>query len=168
MVTDRIRQIIEIIGIATIIASLVFVGMQLLLDRRVAMADQYFNRIEAQRATLRTRLESDAYFVNQEEMWELGIRPDWWNESSDVAVLVRESKLSARSLYYQITVAEITLLDHDSNYFQYQQGLLDTWNRDRAAIRTAIRNSEVTKNVFLNTRRRIGQIFREIAQDSGL
>ena len=71
MNSDKIRQIIEAIGISAVVASLIFVGMQLLLDRRIAVADQYFNRAEAQRENLRTRTESEAFFANQEEMWEL-------------------------------------------------------------------------------------------------
>ena len=44
------KDIVEIVGIFAVVASLIFVGMQLMLDRKVALAEQYFNRAESVKA----------------------------------------------------------------------------------------------------------------------
>lgn len=69
------RDFAEIFGAVAVTASLLFVGQQLHLDRKVALADQYFNREESAKADRRSLLESDAYFQDIEESWSLGWRP---------------------------------------------------------------------------------------------
>ena len=53
------RQIIESIGLFSIVASLIFVGVQLRLDGRIALAEVYSMRTESRRADLRAILESE-------------------------------------------------------------------------------------------------------------
>lgn len=61
------KYIVEIAGIFAVVVSLIFVGMQLQLDRKVALADQYFNRAESAKADRRALLESDDYTQFVEE-----------------------------------------------------------------------------------------------------
>ena len=44
------RKILEIVGVLSVVASLLFVGMQLLLDRRITTAEQYQNRAESRKS----------------------------------------------------------------------------------------------------------------------
>ena len=53
------KEIIEAIGILSIIASLIFVGLQLRLEGRLALADAYATRAESRMSTLRALLESE-------------------------------------------------------------------------------------------------------------
>ena len=61
------KELAEIVGIFAIVASLIFVGLQLRLEHKVAMADQYFNRAETVKEDYRTRLLSPEYFRVVEE-----------------------------------------------------------------------------------------------------
>ena len=54
------KELVEIVGIFAVVASLILVGMQLQLDRKVALAEQYSNRAESVKADRRVILESDA------------------------------------------------------------------------------------------------------------
>lgn len=47
------KELVEIVGIFAVVASLIFVGMQLQLDRKVALAEQYSNRAESVKADRR-------------------------------------------------------------------------------------------------------------------
>ena len=76
MKTNQAR-LFEFIGVIAVVLSLLFVGMQLMFDRRVAMGEQYFNRAEARRADIRSRIESDAYMSDRVNRWENGDRPGW-------------------------------------------------------------------------------------------
>ena len=164
------KQVLELVGVVAVVASLIFVGMQLMLDRRIARADQYFNRAEAQRANLRANMGSAEYYANQEAMWELGMRPPWWKENSELAELIRSGKLSVRNLYYQILESQISLLGSDSNYFQYQQGLLaeEAWQSNRQGIANRIARSEVDKEIYLYSRRPISEVIGELSSEMGL
>ena len=69
-----------IIAAIAVVASLVFVGMQLMLDRKVAIAEQYFNRTESVKEDRRMKMVSEAYLQYKEEAWAIGRRPQYWNE----------------------------------------------------------------------------------------
>jgi len=53
------KQIIEYVGILSIVASLIFVGIQLRQETRIALAEVYSMRTEQRLATLRALLESE-------------------------------------------------------------------------------------------------------------
>jgi len=59
------KQVIDIIGVTAIVASLIFVGLQLMLDRNVSIAAQYAARSESLKADLRTRMESNGYMSSR-------------------------------------------------------------------------------------------------------
>ena len=70
----NLKDSIEIVGIFAVVASLLFVGLQLQLDRKVALADQYFNRAESAKADRRALLDSDDYMIGVEQWWADGGR----------------------------------------------------------------------------------------------
>ena len=76
----NIKQTIEIIGFAAVVVSLIFVGIQLRLDSRVALADQYAFRSESVKNDLRSRIESEDFLEMEVKRWENGSRPPWWTE----------------------------------------------------------------------------------------
>ena len=144
------KDIVEIAGIFAVVASLIFVGMQLQLDRKVALADQYFNRAESAKADRRSLLESDDYMQWQEEYWALGNRPPYWDDDWEFAALVEEGKISVRSAEALILSMELSIIGYDSVYFQYQQGLLDEelWKHLRAALKNNMARHDLTRVVY--------------------
>ena len=143
------RTAAELLGIFGIIASLVFVGMQLSLDRRVAEADQYFNRSESRKADLRALLESEFYMEETERRWTNGDRPSWWNDNYEsIAIELGLSPINIRVIIIEGTMSFIHL---DGIYHQYQAGLIEeeVWEASRDSIRSLIR-PPIFRAVFLN------------------
>ncbi len=143
--------------------------MQLQLDRKVALADQYFNRAESAKADRRSLLESDDYMQFQAEWWALGNRPSYWDDDWEISKLVEEGKISVRSVEAMILSFDLSIIGYDSVYYQYQQGLLDeeTWNGLRMSLKNGMANYPLIKAVYENQARRnlrpvIEEIIREI------
>ena len=166
------KDIVEIVGIFAVVASLIFVGMQLMLDRKVALAEQYFNRAESVKADRRTALESDDLMRLYEEAWALGWRPSYWDDDWEVARHVQAGTLSVRSLLARILEGELSIIGYDSVYFQYQQGLLDEelWNGLRATLKRSMAQDELTRAISQRHARTtlrpvIEEILREIESE---
>ena len=139
----------EFLGIFGIIASLIFVGMQLSLDRNVAQADQYFNRSESRKADLRSMMENEFYLEEYARRWSEGSRPRWWNEENQINF--EENGSDARGVRVSILEVHINFIHLDGIYYQYRAGLLDEniWNTALESIRTSLRNP-FERNIYLN------------------
>ena len=134
------KQLIEIAGITGVIASLIFVGMQLRQDRRVAIASQYSARAESVKADYRTRLESDSFISARSTQWENGRREDWWTEVDEQRV--QDSGISWEELVALQLDGKLALIQFDNLYFQYTQGLLskEFWVGARESLKNALRS----------------------------
>jgi len=114
------KQTIELIGVIGIIASLIFVGIQLILDRRLALAEMYAFRAEARQANLRTYLESESSLkelVSYRQNHLVGTRynlPEEWKIEQDPIIS------EARRLRI-----EINIMSWDNLLYQSSLGLLD-------------------------------------------
>lgn len=166
------KEIVEILGILAVVASLVFVGMQLMLDRKVALAEQYFNRAESVKADRRTLLESEDLMRFHEESWALGRRPPYWDEDWEIAGHVEDGSISVRSVIAIIIDDQLAIIGYDSVYFQYQQGLLDEelWNNLRSNLKRGMAQEELSRAVFEHHARStirpvIEEVLREIESE---
>ena len=168
------KEIVEMMGIFGVIASLIFVGMQLMLDRKVALAEQYVDRAESAKADRRTILESDDLMRYYEERWALGWRPAYWDEDWELAQRVNEGKISVRSVLAAIVEDQLAIIGYDSVYFQYQQGLLDEdmWNQLRSGIKRNMTRNELSRAVYQQRARTtiqpiVEEVLREIESERG-
>lgn len=154
------KQLVEIIGLTAIFASLIFVGLQLILDRRVAVAQQYSDRAEAQRADYRTMIESDIFIRVQTEKWERGERPFWWDENSNLAERFNEGEISIEELVIDGLEAQMDYVSFDNLYFQYNQGLLDVddWAIYRKNLKYNLSANEINKVLFSSRIRPLGEL----------
>ena len=166
------KEIVEIVGIFGVIASLVFVGMQLMLDRKVALAEQYFDRGESAKADRRAILESDDLMRYYEERWALGERPSFWNEDWEIARQVEEGTISVRSLIATYVNDQLAIIGFDSVYFQYQQGLIEEemWNELRTGMKRSMASDELTRAIFQSRARTtirpvVEELIREIESE---
>ena len=163
------KTFVEILVNLTVIASLVFVGMQLLLDRRIAIAEQYFNRAESVKEDTRAFLASPKYYQEREEWWALGKRPSFWNEDWEIAKQIEEGTLSIASLYFLITRIELAIIGYDNIYFQYQQGLIreEDWQRFRQGIKRRLKaDPELLRAIWLShSRPAIKPVIEQILQE---
>jgi len=163
------KDVVEIVGIFSVVASLIFVGMQLQLDRKVALADQYFNRAESAKADRRSALESDDYMRYLEELWALGEPPPFWNDDWEIAARVKDGSISVRSVEAVIKAHQMSIIGYDNVYFQYQQGLLDAelWTGLRSGLKRIMAEDDLAREVYLRyarstVRPEIEDILREI------
>lgn len=146
----KLRDWLEVVGIFAVVASLIFVGMQLMLDRKVALAEQYASRAESAKADRRAILESEDYMQFYAERWVLGDKPSYWNEDWQIAKRVNDGTVSVKSVVAEIIGLELDIIGYDSVYFQYQQGLLDEqmWSQLRAGMKRAMLRDELTKVIY--------------------
>ena len=163
------KDIVEIAGIFAVVASLIFVGMQLYLDRKVALADQYFNRAESAKADRRALLESDDYMQYMEELWALGEPPPFWDDDWEIAARVKDGTISVRSAEAAIKAHQMSIIGYDSVYFQYQQGLLDEelWKSLRSTLKGRMARNDMVREVYSRFARstirpEVEEILREI------
>ena len=162
------REIVEIVGIFAVFASLVFVGLQLMLDRRVALAEQYFNRAESAKADRRVILESDDLLRYDEERWALGWRPPFWDEDWEIARRVDDGTISVRSALAVIVEYELAIIGYDSVYYQYRQGLLDEelWDLLRAILKRTMAQDELARAIYERyARPTLRPVIREIVSE---
>ena len=133
------RLAIEIIGILSVVASLVFVGMQLVLDRRVAVAEQFQNRAELRLQFRLGQFENDKFMQDLAKNWENN-RPRWWNEDVEAAFIQENEPME--TWVRRSTAWELFLITIDNNCFQHQSGMLedDMWLSMRETLKRQQRN----------------------------
>ena len=163
------KELAEILGIFAVVASLIFVGMQLHLDRKVALAEQYFNRAESVKEDYRTALLSPEYFRAIEEKWALTGRTYYSDKGWEEFKNVREGTLNIKSVEAMILIDRLQILGYDNLYFQYKQGLLNetSWNGLRSRLKSTMKESEMTRDIFqrhgrANIQPVINEILKEI------
>lgn len=155
------KEILEIAGAATVIASVAFVGLQLKLDRDVALADSFTDGIESRKEDIRAKMESDTFMLMQNELWEAGVRPEWWSislENSESNYLDSGAQTMAR--FYE---ADLDYLELERIHFRYNQGLIDQdyWNGAKAALR-ALLTDPFRRAVFLSRGSRLSETVNEL------
>ena len=155
------RQIVEGIGAAAIVASLVFVGMQLVLDRNVALAEQYAARSESLKDDLRTQMESDGFIDSSIRVWESGERPSYWSE--ELEEYTQSKNLSNADISYLLISTRIRVLHMDNLYYQYTKDMLDEsfWAKQVASMKNDMRDP-VYKALYLNNPRGIEGLVNEL------
>jgi hypothetical protein len=147
---EQLRLIVEAIGIISIVLSLLFVSLQLLQDRRVAIGEQYAARAETALSQIRTQLESDAYLETFSKRWENGTRPGWWSEEN----VFFQGKVTPRDVVVISMLYRYTLIGFDNLYFQYRQGLLDEeeWTLRRNTLRDLLSRDKMRRAYYTDSR----------------
>tara|TARA_B100000686_G_scaffold353285_1_gene458293 strand:- start:1310 stop:1795 length:486 start_codon:yes stop_codon:yes gene_type:complete len=108
----NIERILNIVGVLGIIASLLFVGLELRQNQVIAIAGQQQARTEARLDQLLS-----TYDFSYEE---IGVESIPWKDQSDAQKYIREQ----RQIYYWVV--------NENNFYQYQAGLLneEIWERE--------------------------------------
>ncbi len=154
-------RLVEIISVVAVVLSLLFVGMQLILDRRVAIAGQYSDRAESSKSDIRAKLESDAYMLRQSNLWLSGERPSWWTE--DMEANHKQTGLTGADVMVRVYELQLNYISYDNLYFQYQQGLLPEifWSGARLALKRDLRQP-IPRAVYTNMSRPIQLVTQEL------
>ena len=104
MDSAKLNDWMQVVGIFAVVASLVFVGLQMKQSQEIAIADQYQARAEAAQAMYMSVLESGQSLESLDIPWE-------------------QKSPEERSL--QIAVMNWSWTQYDNHYFQYRAGFLD-------------------------------------------
>ena len=126
----NLRDVLELIGVSSIVASLIFVGLQLRQDRLFAQGSQYQGRAEMRVGNLRALLESDITLTAISKI------------AQDPNSLTPEERRAYFS--YQL----MNLVTDDNNYYQYRIGLVDEEYWDAAKIRLERRLQDPNARAF--------------------
>ena len=129
------KSVAELVGIAAIVVSLVFVGLQLRQSHEIAIASQYHQRAAMAIDNFNAELESG-------RMLPMFARANGYSETSGE----RMEQFAAESLW-----RSKYLLLMDNNYYQYQSGFVEepSWQAHRTSLKWALgRDSRLRDRVF--------------------
>lgn len=132
------QQVAELVGIVAIVASLIFVGLQLKQAQDIAIGEQYQAR--AVLAVERIQWSNDEEALREQ-------RVNYWSsayesgELPDALVETYES-YGPEYLTSSIMSATIGFVTLDNHYFQYQKGLMDeeSWTSFRVQLKRLLGN----------------------------
>ena len=112
----------ELVGIFGIIASLIFVGAQLVLDRNVAYGNAFQNRVLLNVENLIGQRDNIELVKSRATRYEQE-RPSYW--SNEVDRYVKERSLSMEDVVRVEIHASIQFQITDNNFYQCELGLID-------------------------------------------
>ena len=148
---ERLKKHIELIGIAGVIASLVFVGIQLLLDRRIALGNAYQARAESRMENLRTYLDNEVLVIDLISRIEAGRRPYFYTNDIEA-----EGGKTGYSIEHQIRhslLRSIDMVSFDNSFYQRSLGLLDEsyWETVVSQLKQARDDDPFVWAIYLNS-----------------
>jgi hypothetical protein len=130
------KEAAEIVGISAIVASLIFVGMELRQSQRIAIAGQYQDRAEIytimmlERQALRSSSENPANAIRA--------------HYAEVIPQSRFDSMTDEGIAIQSVSANVNLALFDNNFYQYQSGLMaeESWQAQRRRFKSALQRSD--------------------------
>ena len=138
MTAQKIRDWLEVIGIFSVVVSLVFVGLQMRQTQDIALASQYQERANNQLELLRTEMESGrsiALFF-------------------DGSPFAPSRPLSAEDFSYLFNWATYQWYTFDNNHYQFEAGFLpeDHWAGQQDGLKRLVSACEV-RWIWMQSRR---------------
>lgn len=124
------RTSIEIVGLFSLVASLIFVGLQLQQDRVIAEANQYQARAEMRLNNHRSFLESDQVFPVLAKVQASGLE-----------------SLTPVERRIHTTTQVMEIIAYDNNFYQYELGVISEkyWESARKRIKLRLRDPTTRK-----------------------
>ena len=162
----------QIVGIFAIVASLIFVGLQMKQAQTIAVGDQYQARADAALESYLARMQTEESLQLSGESIANGVETGRLGDVMRQALEQEGPKMVAvRSMRYR---TEITM--SDNYHFQYEQGLLteSAWQGFRVRLKVLLAN-DINAEFYRSMRGQFrssfheecDQILREIAEDRG-
>ena len=112
---------LQVIGMASVVGSLIFVGLQLKQSQEIAIAAQYQARLDAASGHYAAILQSDAGL----RVLGKDILADMLaDEATPLEIKAWAKSQPIEELAFRAVAATLFLKSHDNVYFQYQSGFL--------------------------------------------
>ena len=125
------KDIAELVGITAIVASLIFVGLQMKQSQEIALASQYHERYVTSKDFYTDRLQNDLLIENYGEVTIANYgQPDWFDR-----------EISMLEFGTRITYARVALLAFDNHHYQHSEGFLsdEAWEAQRNTLKRVLR-----------------------------
>jgi hypothetical protein len=106
--TKNLRDWLEIVGLFSVVASLIFVGLQMKQTQEIALASQYQSRADVQMELLLTNMETGYSRLSMSNE-----SPSYVYDNPDVT-----------DLNYLYNLVRHAWYSFDNNHYQYESGLL--------------------------------------------
>jgi len=150
------KEFAELLGIAAIFGSLVFVGLELRQSQQIAIAGQYQQRAES----FVEQLYSRVAFSSEQERLAKNVR-SVYSDMIDISVL---ESMSDEGIALEWVRASADGTMFDNNYFQYQSGMMsdDGWQAMRGRLKRALRLSPFLRAELILRGDRYRSSFREL------
>ena len=152
------RYITELIGIISIVASLLFVSLQLKQAQEIAIANQYQERTNASLEIYSAFIQSDLALA------ERGHQILAWVSSGSASPAIRAltNTKSPDEIGFWFYTRRISLTSFDNSHYQYESGYMaeESWQAFRARLQTFL-SDEATADIY----RRQHTAFRESFQN---
>ena len=138
MKSENWKDVAEILGIAAIVASLIFVGLQMKQSQDIAIAQQYQDRSASALEWYLARMQSDS------AMDLAAQRLDAENpyEKSTMGIQLSLGTSDPRMLAQAYLEHRANMTSFDNYHFQYEQGFMleDAWRAFRTRLRIMLAN----------------------------
>jgi hypothetical protein len=137
------KDIVEFIGIGAIVASLIFVGLELQQQQQIALAAQYQERL---------RTGFDYFFsVSEKPVWQQRTAERLRHQYNFSRLSRADRELlengSPRDISDWFVSAQINLLIFDNQYFQYESGFSseEAWQNQRERLKWVLQTNSFTR-----------------------
>ncbi len=142
----KLKDSVEMVGIAAIVASLIFVGMELRQSQEIAIASQYQSRIEMNLEFLDSMPEQDLRRIGERlksRMAEISLVPE--QES-------RFSGITPIEMGMSFVQTQKIIFTFDNGYYQYQAGFMneESWRAIRRRSKRILGESALARESILN------------------
>ena len=121
MANDSWKDTAELVGIGAIVASLIFVGLQMRQSHEIAIADQYQDRADAALDYYLAQFQSDQMLARRAN--ELSAAAASGTLPKSITKAIADDGAEQVALVYLRYRANITMFDN--YHFQYEQGFLN-------------------------------------------
>ena len=133
------KSIAELVGIAAIVASLVFVGLQLKQSQEIAIADQYQNRSDAALEFYTAMTQSDETVA----FYAKGIVKHLESGAAEESLVSLYEEEGAKQLAVRMLVFRSNITVFDNYHFQFEKGFMTdhAWQAFRDRLKNLLSGS---------------------------
>jgi hypothetical protein len=157
----NLKDMVEVVGITAVVASLIFVGMEIRQSQKIAVASQYQSRIGFNLQFFDAFDEQDFPVIGDRFKRRV-------NESSLPAESKREFlQIESASLGRSATQVRRILFIFDNNHYQYRAGFVDeeSWQSIRRRMKDVLRGNSIMRfEIFERPYQWTGSLWFEFEQ----
>ena len=157
----KIGEWMQIFATFAVVASLIFIGLQMQQTQAIAITNQYQERAALNADWRMATLQSEtALAFTGSDFRQQILNSEYSNES-----ISSIESLSAETVGYRFASAMFAFLVIDNNHFQYQSGFLtaDTWEAYKDELKVYLR-SELMQIVWEETKHQYRADFRNVVE----